>query len=401
MPGSIIHQLEAYLKAPPAEIFRWEDPESDAVGVLVVDSWAFGACGGGTRMVQTLNVDEVVALAKVMGLKFSLFGPKMAGAKSCIAIAPDHPDKAGVLRRWLKAIEPYLKKGYGTAADLNTDYTTIARHFHDMGYAHPQQGIWRASGMDQLACAAMAGRMRIFIEPVALTLQVHLPLAELVTGYAVAKAISCAYACLNIAMKHKTAVIQGIGTVGAAAAYYLGQWGVKIIGVIDEHGAVSCPEGLSEDALLDMLQTHQLPSSNHTVMAHTDFYQALSHQRVHIGVPAAGSYLMDATLVKQWSSQGLEVMACGANLPFEDAPMYGDTARKIDQAMTLIPSCVASGGMARAFAMVMQAPNDDLQVEDVFTDIAVHIDRLMTEAMQAYGGKHVAAFLYAKALSLK
>ena len=50
----------------------------------------------------------------------------------------------------------------------------------------------------------------------------------------------------------KRAVVQGFGNVGAAAAYYLSQMGVKIVGIIDSESGVINEDGFSFKEVQDM-----------------------------------------------------------------------------------------------------------------------------------------------------
>ena len=394
---SLVDKINQYQARSPEEIFHWYDPSSAAEGMLVIDSWAYGACGGGTRITATLDADEVIALAKVMGLKFQLFGPQMGGAKSCLAIPANCSDKTGVLGRWFAAIAPFLRRGYGTAADLNTDFSMIAQQFQQLGYAHPQQGIWQALGMNQKQCQQTAEQMRVLHVPMKIGPR-HVPLAELVTGYGIAQSVYAAYLAREEDLTTKRAMVQGIGTVGAAAAYYLHQLGVQVVGLADESGGVLRKDGFDEVALIDVLTTHQLPMQANKVLTHHDFYQRLSEENVAIIVPAACAYLNDASLVNQWVQQGLEVMACGANLPFKDVALYGPLAQKLDQLITLIPSCVASGGMARAFSSIMQNSSSRLFATKVLQDIKASVFEVIQPATERFHGYRVAEQCYAGAL---
>ncbi|MDV7398292.1 Glu/Leu/Phe/Val dehydrogenase dimerization domain-containing protein, partial [Arthrospira platensis SPKY1] len=100
---------------------EWKDPETTARGWIVIDSLRNGAAGGGTRMREGLTKDEVVSLSKVMGIKFSVSGPDIGGAKSGIDFDPADPRRDEVLRRWFQAAYPILKSYYGTGGDLNVD----------------------------------------------------------------------------------------------------------------------------------------------------------------------------------------------------------------------------------------------------------------------------------------
>lgn len=83
--------LQQYHDHPPETVHQWKDPETGAVGYLVVDCWKNGAAGGGTRVHESVTLEEVTSLAKTMGIKFLFSGPNIGGAKSGIQLDPNHP----------------------------------------------------------------------------------------------------------------------------------------------------------------------------------------------------------------------------------------------------------------------------------------------------------------------
>ena len=134
--------LASYLQKLPEIVFEWSDPNSEAKGWLVINSLKGGAAGGGTRMRKGLTKDEVVSLAKVMEVKFSVCGPAIGGAKSGISFDPQDPRKNEVLRRWFEAISPILKSYYGTGGDLNVDEVKdVFPITESLGIIHPQEGV--------------------------------------------------------------------------------------------------------------------------------------------------------------------------------------------------------------------------------------------------------------------
>ena len=90
-------------------MFEWKDKLTEAKGWVVINSLRGGAAAGGTRMRKGLTKDEVVSLAKVMEIKFSVSGPSIGGAKSGIDFDPQDPRRTEVLKRWYAAVFPLLK----------------------------------------------------------------------------------------------------------------------------------------------------------------------------------------------------------------------------------------------------------------------------------------------------
>ena len=134
--------LQQYKDKQPEIVFEWHDQETEAEGWIVINSLRGGAAGGGTRMREGLTREEVISLAKVMEVKFSVCGPAIGGAKSGINFNPKDPRRNQVLRRWYKAAYPILKNYYGTGGDLNVDeLRDVIPITEALGLWHPQEGI--------------------------------------------------------------------------------------------------------------------------------------------------------------------------------------------------------------------------------------------------------------------
>jgi glutamate dehydrogenase/leucine dehydrogenase len=63
--------------------------------------------------------------------------------------------------------------------------------------------------------------------------------ADMITGYGVAEAVRHYYNIYGGDFVGKKAIVQGFGNVGSAAAFYLAEMGVKIIGIIDRDGGIN------------------------------------------------------------------------------------------------------------------------------------------------------------------
>ena len=135
--------LKIYENKAPEIVFNWKDPETEAEGWTVINSLRGGAAGGGTRMRDGLDMNEVLSLAKTMEVKFTVSGPPICGAKSGINFDPNDPRKLGVLKRWYHAVAPLLKSYYGTGGDLNVDEIhEVIPITEDAGVWHPQEGVF-------------------------------------------------------------------------------------------------------------------------------------------------------------------------------------------------------------------------------------------------------------------
>lgn len=357
--------LARFEHTPPEVVFEWHDPETEAIGWMVINSLRGGAAGGGTRMRPGLNRREVESLAKTMEVKFTVAGPPIGGAKSGIAFDPSDPRKEGVLRRWFAAAAPLLKAYYGTGGDLNVDEATeVVPMTEANGLWHPQEGIvtghFHAEGFERIQRVGhlRAGVAKEVVDPAyAPPAGPHgVPtVADLVTGWGVAEAVRHQYDLYGGGLAGKPAIVQGWGTVGATAAYYLSRMGARIVGIIDRSGGLLAPEGLSPERVEELYATRQ---GNQLVAPDLLHFEEVDARIWSMGaaifLPCAASRLVTRPQVDAMVAGGLEVVSCGANVPFaDDEIFYGPTYEHADRHAAVIPDFIANCGMARAFAMLM------------------------------------------------
>ena len=382
--------LKRYKEKQPEIVFEWHDSETDAEGWIVINSLRNGAAGGGTRMRPGLTREEVTSLAKVMEIKFSVCGPPIGGAKSGINFDPKDPRRQEVLTRWYEAVLPILKQYYGTGGDLNVDeLKDVVPITEDLGLWHPQEGIvkghLKAKKGEQINIIGQLryGCTKIVEDPeyVPEGSNNKYAVADLITGYGVAESIRHFYDLYqNCTPAGKTAVIQGWGNVASAAACYLAKEGVKVIGIIDREGGMLRPEGFTLDEVKHLFNTkngNKLEAPD--LLPFETVNARIWNMGADIFVPGAASKLITREQVDAMLEGGLEVIACGANVPFvDDGIFFGPTATFTDEHTALIPDFIANCGMARVFAYLMQ-PEATLTDEAIFGDTSSTIRRALDE----------------------
>lgn len=369
--------LKKYEEKQPEIVFEWKDKESEAEGWVVINSLRGGAAGGGTRMRKGLDKREVESLAKTMEVKFTVSGPPIGGAKSGINFDPADPRKKEVLERWYKAVMPLLKSYYGTGGDLNIDEIhEVIPITESYGLWHPQEGVisghYQARENERIH---QIGQLRYGVSKVLEDLD-YTPdikrkykVADMITGYGVSESIRHFYNIWGGELAGKKAIIQGWGNVAAAAGYYLAQHGVKIVGIIDRVGGLINPDGFTEREIKTLFNNRV----NNTLVADNLIPFAEASEKVwnvgaEIFVPAASSRLVQQTEVDQMIKGGLEVIACGANVPFADKEIFfGSIMEHADNHVAVIPDFIANCGMARVFAYLMQR-NVEMSDDAIFTD---------------------------------
>jgi glutamate dehydrogenase/leucine dehydrogenase len=372
--------LEKYKEKRPEIIFEWHDTETNAEGWIVINSLRNGAAGGGTRMRKGLTKDEVVSLAKVMEVKFSVCGPDIGGAKSGINFDPADPRRTEVLKRWYKAVFPLLKNYYGTGGDLNVDeLKDVIPITEDLGLWHPQEGIVNGhfqSGKGEKI--SIVGQLRYGCSKIVED-SIFVPdgpkkyaVADMITGYGVAESLKHYYSIYrNENIEGQRAIIQGWGNVASAAACYLSYMGVKIVGIIDRAGGLINEDGFSLAEIKELFARkngNALSSDN--LLSFEETNEKIWDLKADIFIPGAASRLVTKTQVDSLISNGLKVISCGANVPFiDDEVFFGATAKYTDNEISLIPDFIANCGMARVFAYLMQK---DVELTDqaIFFDVS-------------------------------
>tara|TARA_R110000868_G_scaffold126481_8_gene333616 strand:- start:6810 stop:8036 length:1227 start_codon:yes stop_codon:yes gene_type:complete len=369
--------LAIYENKQPEIVFNWKDSETEAEGWVVINSLRGGAAGGGTRMREGLDVNEVLSLAKTMEVKFTVSGPPIGGAKSGINFNPNDPRKKGVLERWYTAVAPLLKSYYGTGGDLNVDEIhEVIPITEDAGVWHPQEGVFnghfKPTEADKIN---RIGQLRLGVIKV-LEGTNYSPdpsrkytVADMITGFGVAEAVKHYYDIFGGSVEGKRAIVQGFGNVGAAAAFYLSKMGAKVVGIIDRVGGVIKEEGFTFEEIVTLYRNkdgNTLISDE--MIPFEEINNRIWNLEAEIFAPCAASRLVTKEQISSMINTGLEVITCGANVPFADKEIFfGSIMEFTDERVSLIPDFISNCGMARVFAYFMEGrvPMDD---ELIFND---------------------------------
>lgn len=356
--------LKKYEDKAPEIIFNWKDSETEAEGWVVINSLRGGAAGGGTRMRKGLDMNEVLSLAKTMEIKFTVSGPAIGGAKSGINFDPKDPRKKGVLERWYKVVSPLLKSYYGTGGDLNVDEThEVIPITEESGVWHPQEGVFnghfKPTEADKINRIGQLrqGVIKVIENPgYSPNVSRKYTVADMITGFGVAEAVKHYYNIYGGSVKGKRAVIQGFGNVGAAAAFYLSQMGAKVVGIIDIAGGLINEKGFTFEEITNLFlaKTGNTLVSNHLI-PFEEINQKIWSIKTEIFAPCAASRLITIHQIDEMIDSGLEVISCGANVPFADKEIFfGNIMEHTDYRVSLIPDFISNCGMARVFAYFME-----------------------------------------------
>lgn len=356
--------LKKFENKEPEVVFHWKDAETDAEGWTVINSLRGGAAGGGTRMRKGLDMNEVLSLAKTMEVKFSVSGPAIGGAKSGINFDPNDPRKKDVLQRWYKAVSPLLKSYYGTGGDLNVDEIhEVIPMTEACGVWHPQEGVFnghfkpteadKINRIGQLRQGVVKVIENTTFSP---DLSKKYTVADMITGYGVAQAVRHFYDIYGGNVQGKKAIVQGFGNVGSAAAFYLAEMGAKVVGIIDRDGGVINENGFTFEEITALFRNkngNTLVADN--MIPFVEINEKIWSIGAEIFAPCAASRLVTKAQVDSMVAAGLEVISCGANVPFADKEIFfGPIMEEVDSKVSLIPDFISNCGMARVFAYFME-----------------------------------------------
>ncbi|MDX1544512.1 MAG: Glu/Leu/Phe/Val dehydrogenase dimerization domain-containing protein [Christiangramia sp.] len=374
--------LKLYENKEPEIVFNWKDSETEAEGWVVINSLRGGAAGGGTRMRQGLDMNEVLSLAKTMEVKFTVSGPAIGGAKSGINFDPADPRKKGVLERWYKAVSPLLKSYYGTGGDLNVDEIhEVIPITENCGVWHPQEGVFnghfkpteadKINRIGQLRQGVIKVLENTNFSP---DISRKYTVADMITGYGVAEAVHHYYRIYGGEIEGKRAIVQGFGNVGSSAAYYLSQMGVKIVGIIDRAGGLIKEEGFRFEEIKEMFLNKKGNSLSHRdIIPFEDVNEKVWKLDAEIFAPCAASRLISKDQITSLIDRKLEVISCGANVPFADKEIFfGPIMEYTDERVSLIPDFISNCGMARVFAYFMER-RVQMTDEAIFNDTSMTI----------------------------
>jgi len=147
--------------------------------------------------------------------------------------------------------------------------------------------------------------------------------------------------------------------------------GARIVGILDRTGGVIKEDGFS----FEEVKEFYLNKHNNSLMASAD--QMIPFEEINekiwtlqteIFAPCAASRLITKDQITKMIDTGLEVISCGANVPFADKEIFfGPIMEYTDGRVSLIPDFVSNCGMARVFAYFMEkrvGMDDDLIFND-------------------------------------
>lgn len=214
--------------------FRGREGRVDVLeGFRVQHSSARGPHKGGIRFHESVDLDEIRALASLMTWKTALVDVPFGGAKGGVAIDATSLDpraKEEIIRRWTRALVDVLGHQRDVPApDLGTDATT-------MGWLLDEYN--RLKGFDP---ACVTGK------PIELF---GAPGREEATGRGVARVVAATLRRAGRSARGARVAIQGFGNVGRHCAIACAAAQMRVVAVGDVTGGVVDERGLDLAPLL-------------------------------------------------------------------------------------------------------------------------------------------------------
>lgn len=286
----------------------WTDPVTGCKGYVVVDTLVRGLASGGLRLRKGCSLEEVRGLAQGMTRKEALvYDPAdhyvpLGGGKGGIDVDPADPQANEVLARFLAAVLPVVREQWNTGEDFGLRQETIDKIVADLGLPSTVEAVFATLEDAPAARQRLAEAFAVMVGGISL--------GDLVGGYGVARA------ALEMAareeMSEPTAVVQGFGSIGGAAARYLARAGVKVVAIADRQGLIRNDDGLDVEALLAARDAFGVVDRSALSGVELGDRDAWLDVPCDLLVPAAMSYVIDVAHVERIRAR---VVVEGANMP--------------------------------------------------------------------------------------
>jgi glutamate dehydrogenase (NAD(P)+) len=291
-----------------------EDDIQVLTGYRVQHSSARGPRKGGIRFHQSVDLDEVRALASLMTWKTALIDVPFGGAKGGVAVDPSTLsllEKEEVMRRWTRSLVHVLGHQRDIPApDMGTDARTMAWLMDEF---HRLEGFQPACVTGKpVELFGAAGR-------------------EEATGRGVAQIAAATLEKNGVKVEGATVAIQGFGNVGRYAALVCQQLGMKVIAISDVTGGIINRNGIDIASIF-----------NHKSLESVEADERIGASEVlevkcQVLIPAALGGVINEENVSRINA---DFIVEGANQPLT---AFADTELRI-QGVTIVPDILANSG---------------------------------------------------------
>jgi glutamate dehydrogenase (NAD(P)+) len=201
---------------------------------------------GGIRYAETVDAEEVMALAALMTYKCALVDVPFGGAKGGIRLNPKRYSPAELERITRRYVFELTRKNF-IGPGLDVPAPDVGTGPREMAWIADTYTQLRPGELDALGCVTAkpvgAGGIRGRVQ--ATGRGVFFGVREICTVTEDMKALG-----LTTGLEGKRIVIQGLGNVGFHAAEFFQQAGALLVGLSESEGAIANPAGFDIEAVM-------------------------------------------------------------------------------------------------------------------------------------------------------
>ncbi len=287
-------------------IVTYTDPLEGFKGYLVIDSTAHRLAAGGFRVQKGLTLNTLQRLARAMTYKQRIGNIAVDGAKSGIDYDPASPGKREAIKRFIRAIKPFVMTRYSMGPDLNTKMGELNEITRELDIPAIKYAICHAQDMPE----------EEFFHRYNDVLQEKIDgmtLARRRAGHGVAMSCLATLRHMNIPISQAKVAIQGFGSLGCATALSLHKAGVNIVGIADVESCIVTPKGkcFKIERLIENSQGTLLPKSGFSNCWELANRDKIFDLECDVFIPAAIENAVTPEIAKKIPTKAIVI---GANL---------------------------------------------------------------------------------------
>ena len=288
-------------------------------GYAVYYSTVRGPAKGGMRFSPNVTLEETRDLAERMVYKTALVDVPFGGGKSGICIEPtkfDRYDIGYILKEYVHILQRDLNtQTYIPAPDMGSGPS-------DMMVIYGETHIPESVTGKPITVGGLPGRNEA-------------------TGRGAAFiAKEAAVSFIDKPINKISVAIQGFGNVGSFAAYFLSNWGMKVVAVSDVKGGIFNPEGLPIPEMMDYARRDGALST--LGLGETISNTELLELDVDVLIPAACENVISSNIAQNIRSSIIIEAANGPTTPEADKVLNGKNIKVIPDILSNAGGVIAS-----------------------------------------------------------
>jgi glutamate dehydrogenase (NAD(P)+) len=244
--------LLANIKASKNLFYTSFPIKRDDGGIEVMHAWRAEhshhklPCKGGIRYAETVDAEEVLALAALMTYKCALVDVPFGGAKGGIRLNAKKYSIGELERITRRYVFELVRKNF-MGPGLDVPAPDVGTGPREMAWIADTYSQLRSGELDALGCVTAkpvsAGGIRGRVE--ATGRGVFFGIREACSVAEDMKALG-----LSTGLAGKRVVIQGLGNVGYYAARFFQEGGALLVGLAESEGAIANPKGLDIEQVM-------------------------------------------------------------------------------------------------------------------------------------------------------